>query len=274
LPRYGRTVCVFDELEHDTPANRIIRATLTLLMRSPLVEDELRHELVALRRNFRDVSEVRVTALDCRRVTVHRNNRHYGVLLELCELILGSLLPDESGRGMKFRDFSREHQAMARMFEQFVKNFYVHHAGECGITRVSSKLIAWAGQPDDAASKAGWPGMRTDICIERTGQPLVIDCKFYHDPLAGFRGGREKLGSAHLYQLFSYVENLAREPGWAQVEGLLLYAQSGTPFAFSHSACGRRLTAISVDLASEWPEIHARLVAAVGATEKVPTSAR
>ena len=31
LPIYGRAICQFDELEYDTPANRIIRATLTLL---------------------------------------------------------------------------------------------------------------------------------------------------------------------------------------------------------------------------------------------------
>jgi len=54
LPKYGRAACDFDELEHDTPANRVIRATLTLLMRSPLVEEKLRHEMAGVLRNFRD----------------------------------------------------------------------------------------------------------------------------------------------------------------------------------------------------------------------------
>lgn len=263
LPKYGLAACRFDELEHDTAANRIIRATLTLLVRSPLVEVELRHELVGWRRHFRDVADMRVTERDCRRVVIHRNNRHYGFLLELCALVLAVLLPDENGAGGQFRDFSRDHQSMARMFEEFVRNFYRHHAAECGLASVERKTIAWAGEPHDAASERGWPGMKSDICVRRrSGKPLVIDCKFYRDPLKRWHE-RETLSAANLYQVFTYAENLARQPGWEEVEGLLLYAQTGKPFAFGQTACGRRLRAVSVNLDADWAVIHRELVEAI-----------
>lgn len=260
LPRHGRAECVFDELDHDTPANRVIRATLATLVASPAVEDGQRHELAALLRHFRDVAAVRATPADCLRVVVHRNNRHYGFLLELCGLVLGMILPDESGRSTRFRDFTRDHRAMARLFERFVFNFYRHHAGECGAAGVEAPRIPWAGEPEDETSADVWPGMQSDICLFRPGAPLVIDCKFYSDVLKGSHHGRETLSSANLYQLFTYTHNLAARPGWERVEGLLLHAQNGAPLEIAHTACGRRLRAATVDLDVEWPAIHRRLI--------------
>lgn len=260
LPRYGRAECAYDELEHDTTANRIIRATLTLLVRSELVEDELRRELVALHRNFRDVAEVRVTVGDCRRVVVHRNNRHYGFMLDVCGLILGMLLPDEKGSSSRFRDFSRDHQAMARLFEEFVRNFYRHHQAECGIADVSSKVIPWDGTADDTQSLALWPGMKSDICLKRRGSPLLIDCKYYTNVLKESRYGKETISSTNLYQVFTYTQNLAAQPGWESVEGLLLYAENGEQVEIGYTVRGRHLLAATVNLNVEWRKIHERLV--------------
>ena len=262
LDRYGRAECLFDELEHDTPANRVILATLGALARSPLIETALRHESTGLARHFRDVRVIRATLADCRRVMIHRNNRHYGFLIELCALILGMLLPDESGAETRFRDFARDHRAMAALFEHFVRNFYSHHAAETGLTEVVKQTIPWAGQTEPGPHETLWPGMEADICLRRVnGPPLVIDCKFYTEALKDNQHGQERLSSANLYQVFTYAQNLAARPGWEAVEGLLLYAQTGEPFHVARSVCGRRLRAATVNLDQPWPEIHARLVA-------------
>jgi len=267
LWRYGRAECVFDELDHDTPANRIIRATLTVLLGSELVEDRLRHEVTALHRHFRDVKEVRSSVTDCRRVVIHRNNRHYGFLLDICSLILGMELPDETGEGTKFRDFSRDHRAMAKLFEQFVRNFYEYHSEECGLTEVTSKTIQWNGSPVDEESRRLWPGMHSDICLQRHGTPVVVDCKFYTDVVKENLYGGELISSSNLYQIFTYTENLAAVPGWEAVEGLLIYAQSGEPVDIAHTACGRLLRAATVNLNEpDWKSIHKRLVGLVQAS--------
>lgn len=261
LPRYGRAVCAYDDLEYDTPANRVLFSTLAMLARSPLVEADLRHELGRLLRHFREVRLIRITLADCRRVVIHRNNRHYGFLLDVCALVLGMLLPDETGAVTRFRDFARDHQAMARLFEDFVREFYIHHAAECGLTEVRRRDIKWAGVPADARSGQLWPDMKSDICLRRTdAPPLVIDCKFYHDPLNESRHGGQTLSSNNLYQVFSYTMNLAAQAGWEECEGLLLYAENGAPFDLAHTACGRRLHAASLNLNQPWPAIHCRLV--------------
>jgi len=263
LPLYGRAECIFDELEYDTPANRIIRATLTTLLRSTLVEDELRHELAALRRHFRDVAEVRITVADCHRVVIHRNNRHYRFVLDVCSLVLGLMLPDESASGTRFRDFARDHQAMSRLFEDFVRNFYRHHCDECGASEVASKAIPWNGHSENPQHKSLWPEMKSDICLMLPNAPLVIDCKFYTETLQVGRFGNQTVSAANIYQLFTYTQNLAAAAGWEDVEGLLLYAQNGIPVEVAHTVCGRRLRAATVDLGVEWPAIHARLVSLV-----------
>jgi 5-methylcytosine-specific restriction enzyme subunit McrC len=269
LPRHGRAECIFDELEHDTPANRIIRSTLSYLVASPDVDDEQRHELASLRRHFRDVSAIRATPADCRRVVIHRNNRHYGFLIELCGLVLNLVLPDESDRQGRFRDFARDHRAMARLFEKFVLNFYRHHLTECHAESVSAPHIEWAGMPEDEMSRRLWPRMHSDICIFRQHAPLVIDCKFYGEVLKENQHSSETLSSANLYQLFTYTHNLANIPGWEQVEGLLLYAQVGIPLEIAHTACGRRLRAATVNLDEKWPAIHTRLIQLAQPSAKV-----
>jgi 5-methylcytosine-specific restriction enzyme subunit McrC len=259
LPHYGRAECCFDELEHDTPANRIIKTTLTRLVCSTAVEDELRHEAVGLRRQFRDVTDCRVTVRDCHRIVVHRNNRHYGFALHLCEQILQMLLPEPGAEGGKFRDFARDHQVMARLFEKFVRNFYEHHRAECDVSRVTAKKIDWAF---DGEEETGiWPGMLTDVCLERNARrPLIIDCKFYHQVVKTIAHGKETLSPANLYQLFAYVQNARMQTGWKDAEGLLLYAENGAAIDEVRSVLGARLRVATVNLGADWRHIEGRLL--------------
>jgi 5-methylcytosine-specific restriction enzyme subunit McrC len=268
LPRYGRAECIFDELDHDTPVNRIIKSTLLRLVCSSAVDDDLRHEAVGLRRQFRDVMDCHATIADCRRVAMHRNNRHYGFALHLCEQILQMLLPDPNLDGAKFRDFTRDHRTMARLFEKFVRNFFEHHRIACGIRRVSSQRIAWDFGAD-ATDTDLWPGMVTDICLEREPKPsLVIDCKFYHEVLKTTEYGREAFSSSNLYQLFTYVQNLRVQTGWKHVEGLLLYAENGPPVCDTKTVGGSKIHIATINLNQDWQAIERSLLAIGQSKEK------
>ena len=259
LPSQGRTVCAFDEIEHDTSANRLIKAVLWGLLKCDGLDSSLRGTLLACLRYFRDVRLVRITARDLARITIHRNNRHYAFVLQLCAFVLSAMLPDESGRDRTFRDFTRDDQEMGKLFEAFVRNFYTHHGRECGVDRVSRPMVVWMGSPVDSASEIVWPTMQTDLCLESPGRILVIDCKFHRDAFQHWWGS-ESLKSHNLYQLFTYVQNLAvRSPG-LKVEGMLLYPQVTQSLDFGHSACGSLLRVASLNLAADWGEIHQRLV--------------
>ena len=53
-----------------------------------------------------------------------RHNRLYDFLLKVCKLAFNSLLPDPAGKGFLFQDVRRDESKMARVFQDFVRNFY------------------------------------------------------------------------------------------------------------------------------------------------------
>jgi len=56
-------------------------------------------------------------------VTITRNNRFYGLLVHICQLIFESLLHDEHTKGKyHFLDFSKDR--LNAIFENFLFNFY------------------------------------------------------------------------------------------------------------------------------------------------------
>ena len=122
----GKLVCIYDELSPDVLHNRLVKATLRLLRNDPRVHKDSRKRLAQSLEAFHEVGDLRVSPRDFHRVQLHRNNRAYRFILHLCELIHASLLPDKSQDGSRrFRDFTRDEKIMAKVFEDFVRNFAV-----------------------------------------------------------------------------------------------------------------------------------------------------
>jgi 5-methylcytosine-specific restriction endonuclease McrBC regulatory subunit McrC len=72
---------------------------------------------------------------------------------------------------------------------------------------------------------------------------------------------KERLRSAHLYQLFAYLKNMERhsEPD-GRAEGILLYPTVKEEVRFSVMIQGHKMTARTIDLAKPWKEIHCGLL--------------
>ena len=124
LPQHGRAYCQYDELTVDTLPNRILLATLRRLIKAPTLDIHLRNQLRQLDRSLRDISEIRLTKQAFRTVQLHGNNRFYKFLLSLCELILDSSISTEEHGRYTFRDFLRDPDRMAKLFERFAFNFF------------------------------------------------------------------------------------------------------------------------------------------------------
>ena len=71
---------------------------------------------------------------------LHSNNRYYKFLLHVCELVHRSWLVDEATGSYRFRDFLRDEQLMARVFEDFVFHFYRIERPEFTVRK---EMIAW-----------------------------------------------------------------------------------------------------------------------------------
>ncbi len=221
----GKLVCIYDELSPDVLHNRIVKATLRVLRNDPRVHPDSRKRLAQSLEAFHEVGDLRVTPRHFHRVQLHRNNRAYRFILHLCELIHASLLPDKSQDGSRrFRDFTRDEKIMAKIFEDFVRNFASRHLAG---TEVSAMHIDWRASEYDESTSAILPRMITDVTVAWADRKLILDCKYYKEALVS-RYDALRFRSENLYQLNAYVTNKAIEPGWETVEGVLLYPSNGT----------------------------------------------
>ena len=261
----GKTHCAFDELSHDVPHNRILKATLRSLALVAALDPAVRRRTERLYRKLDAVSDVRLTGSLFRTVRIHRNNRFYSFLLHLCRIVHDNLLVNEEEGTARFRDFRRNPQQMGLVFQQFVRTFCERQTDY----RVSAPKIDWFGAEGSDADLRRLPGMETDIVLRSPERTVIVDTKFYSSPLDR-RHGVEKVKSGHLYQIFAYATNWAaaapsEDP---EPEGWLLYAAVEGDFDHRFELVGRRIRACSIDLSRSWRDVEASLRALVDARRK------
>ena len=260
----GKLVCIYDELSPDVLHNRIVKATVRLLLNDRRVHTETRKSLRKVFDSFNQVGALRVTPHHFHRVQLHRNNRAYRFILHLCELIHASLLPDKSSDGSRrFRDFTRDEKVMAKVFEDFVRNFATRKFPEA---TVSAMHIEWRASEHGEGTPAMLPRMITDVTVAWPSRKLILDCKYYQEALVS-RYDALRFRSGNLYQLNAYLTNKAVEPGWEDVEGMLLYPTNGYSFDHTFTLHSRhRIRVSTIDLQQAWPQIEKELIGRLEAT--------
>lgn len=260
----GRMVCEFDELSHNVLHNRILKTTLEDLWNAEGVGNETRDMIHRQLEGLRDVDRVFITSGLFRRVHLHRNNRFYRFLLNVCELLHDSRLPEQRDGKTRFRDFVRDPKLMPALFERFVKNFYTR---EQKCFSMGAVKIDWAAD-GDAECRALLPQMRTDVSLWSENRSIILDCKFYKEAMNGWYGA-EKLHAGNLYQIYSYLRNAEHKEGWKSSEGILLYPAVRKSFDHSFHIAGHRVRVASVNLDQPWDAIHHRLLDVIGVLQAI-----
>lgn len=256
--RRHRLCVTWDELSVDVPANQVLRASVRLLLRVPTLDARLRDTLAGVHRALDGISGIELTTAQIRRVRVHRNHRDYRLLMAVCEMIVESVAPAEDGRSLRFKDPRRDKARMRTLFEAFVFNFLRREQDDFEVTRPA---FDWRDLECLRPGPATLPRMRTDVVLRDAARVLVIETKFTPRPFDGYYGSTT-LRSAHVYQLFAYLNNLPTPfAGDRSIEGLLLYPVASTPaFDLAWRMGPRVVRAASVDLAAEWSAIRDRLL--------------
>lgn len=258
----GTAHIIFDKLSPDTSANRILKATLDVLLKFETLTKKNRDELAGLYRGLRDVSDTRVTTGSFYRVRLHRNNQDYRLLLSIGEMVHRYVLPQERGQRMRFIDFERD--AMWELFQEFVTNFYRRRQRTY---RVNPDSFPWFVSQSPEAELFLLPRLNTDIVLSSSSDRIVVDTKFYAEPFDR-RFDKPILNSAHINQMFAYMQNVAaRESRGRRVSGIILYA-TGPADAFPLQdwvLFGHDLRVAAVDLSAEnWKDIEKSLLSIIG----------
>jgi 5-methylcytosine-specific restriction enzyme subunit McrC len=175
----AHAVCEFDEFSHDVLHNRILKATLRRLLQTRRLDPRLRDPLRATYHRLHEVTDISLSLRVFRSVHLHRNNRIYRFLLDVCLLLHQCLIPDEATGQFLFRNFVRDEWRMRSLFERFVRNFLRREQRDFHVEAEALRWEQTTGTPTDLAFL---PGMRTDVTLRRPGRTLVIDAKFYREP--------------------------------------------------------------------------------------------
>jgi 5-methylcytosine-specific restriction enzyme subunit McrC len=254
--QHGRAHCRFDEFTPNTLANQIIKSTLSYIKNVPELNSNLRKESARLYKGLDEINTIRLHPRLFQQVQLHRNNRFYRFLLNICELIVSSMFVDEQSGKTKFRDFIRDEKRMNRLFESFVRNYYRREYPELD---VRSEKISWDAVSESDPKLSFLPSMRTDISIHDNDRSLIIDTKYYRETFQSYYGSKT-IHSGNLYQILSYLKNFSKaEQSNKKIEGMLLYPVVKENVRETYDIQGHKISICTLNLFQDWTQIKAEL---------------
>ena len=245
----GLSVCEFDELSVNILPNQILKTTLQNIIKISSLSPTLKQEIRTIIYRLHEVDEIVLTDTIFHQVQINRNNSFYTFLLNISELIHKNLLINEESGNFQFKDFLRDERQMAKLFEEFIRNFYKIEISEAKVFRED---LRWkmAGETHQFL-----PKMQTDVSIKINDRKLIIDAKYYKETLQKYYDS-EKVHSQHLYQLFAYLKNQED----TQAEGILIYPtiQKSLSLAYTHE--GHTIRIETLNLNQDWHGVKADLL--------------
>jgi len=253
-----RTICNYDDFSSNILPNQILITTLYRLTRTIKLDKKIKSEIKNVLWMFDDVEIIDLQSSIFKQVMLTRNNRFYGFLLNVCELIYNSSLPTEKEGIWKFMDFTRDKWKMNQLFEAFVRNFYKKEQSVYPIVKI--EWINWSFTSADDESFQHLPLMKTDITLENDTAKIIIDAKFYTETM-NLNYSKEKIKSANLYQLFSYIINQRTEElKTKNVSGVLLYPTIEKEYNLKYTYENHNIFLKTVNLNTSWRKIEKRLL--------------
>ena len=252
-----KTICSFDDFSSNIILNRILVSTIYRLTRTKGLDKQLKSELVFLSRMLSDIDQIEITNSLFKQIRLNRNNRFYGFVMNVCQIIYESTLPSEEHGKYKFSDFTRDDNKMNQLFEGFIRNFYKIEQKKFKI--VKKETITWQFDNSDNESYQYLPQMETDITLENEDEKIIMDAKFYRETMT-VHYDKERIKSANLYQLFSYLLN--QQDGSAKTQnakGILLYPTIETDYNLNFKYQNHTIQIRTVNLNSNWRDISSRL---------------
>ena len=257
LLKRQRTICRFDEFSPDILTNQILVSTLRKLMRIKELDRDLKRETRHLLQMLPGITPIAIRTSHFSQVRLHRNNRFYDFILKVCRIIHDNILPGEETGEYLFADFRRDDHKMNRLFEEFIFQFYTR---ELKGWRVRRETIKWKFDSSNDSDLTFLPEMKTDITLEKGEKKIIIDAKFYRETLATHYD-KQKVKSANLYQLFSYLKNQESldDPRTMSARGILLYPTIEREYDLQYTFDKHTVEIRTVNLGWDWKQIEARL---------------
>lgn len=215
----GRVTCEWDKLDEDTYKNRILKTVGGLLVSSELVDTDRRKALKRSLLALRDVGTLDPKRIEWGRLRYHRNNASYQLLMNVCYMVVESMLLTQEDGETKLAAF-KDSQRLFALYEAFVLAWFERHHPEL---RPSAKEVSRSVEGDVPGFL---PRLYTDITLVGQDSTLIVDCKCYGRILKTHHD-HEIASPANVNQIFAYVMHEEYASG-KPVAGMLLYALTAT----------------------------------------------
>ena len=250
-------ICEHDDYSENNRLNQILKLTMNYLICSSDVSKENKKSLKRVMFYFARVEDIHVKDIEWKRLAINRNNKSYRLLLNICYLVLESMLVTEKDGTTRLNRFIDD-QRMSSLYEHFVLEFFKKHYAHIKVTQ---SHIPW-NTDDDVVTLL--PQMKSDIMLEHQGKTLIIDTKYYSSSLQKHsQFNSETIHSHNLYQIFAYVKNKDIHSD-GSVSGLLLYANTdGNNPDISYKLGGNTIGVTTLDLNTDFTNIKMKLCSIV-----------
>ena len=246
--------CDYDELSENNTLNQILKTASMLLIKHENVDADYKNELKREILFFSNVDLLDPATINWSSIRLHRNNASYRMLIGICNFLLEGMLLTTSEGEYRLSSFVDD-QRMCRLYEKFILEYYIQ---EWSVIDASAPEIKWA---TDDGIETMLPTMQSDIVLRYGDKTLVIDAKYY-GKITQTQFDVDSIRSNNLYQIFTYVKNMAIQEGDdVEVAGMLLYAQTneGVQPDFDYHMSGNRITVKTLDLYTDFSEISGQL---------------
>jgi 5-methylcytosine-specific restriction enzyme subunit McrC len=225
-----------------------------LLIRSENVCSTPKKALKKVMLFFNEVDTIDHHSILWSKIRYHRNNATYKMLINICYLVINSLLLTTQDGFRKLATYLDD-QSMHRLYEKFVLEYYKKHYPEFG---AAPSHIDW--NVDDGVV-ALLPNMKTDITLQYNGKTLIIDTKYYtHTLQTNYLFNSQTIRSNNMYQIFTYVKNKDVQ-STGNVSGVLLYAKTDEAVTPDNDYVigGNRISVKTLDLNTDFAAIERQL---------------
>lgn len=256
IARKQRLSCEYDELSENNIFNQILKTTAKLLIAQPTVKAERKAELKKEMLFFANIDEIDAKSIKWSTLRFQHNNQNYVMLLNICHLVLDSLLYSDQQGQYKLMNFLDE-QRMCRLYEKFILEYYRYHYK--GILSADSSQVKWK---DVEGETTFLPTMQTDIMLKQKhqGKTLIIDAKYYSKTMQNGQYNTTTFHSHNMYQIYTYVKNHDVNAD-GSVGGMLLYAGTDETIKPDNEFTmqGNKFYVKTLNLNKEFDEIKSQL---------------
>ena len=261
--RMGLMDCSYDDYSDDILVNQIIYASLRRLIGLSELNSEIKKDVTQIYNRFPNITLINLSKQVFDDVIITSDNRFYGLIVHICELIYEVLLPEEEEGKYHFMNFSQKR--MNNIFEDFLRNFYKKECAE-EYPKVERSQIKYQLETI-SGSKSILPIMETDVtmCNEESRKKIIIDAKYYMETLVSrySENVQGKVRNGHINQLLSYILNQENpnSPCTMNSKGILVYPKTNTDLNYTgiYKHTQHKIRFATIDLNEEWWQIEKRL---------------